>query len=271
MGFSVNVRDLPALRDYNSASNWERGVSPIRGKTIKPLGKRTAQHKQIIRHNEGLEDERIACRLYDTDCVTYYKDGRTHLYHGGHVTLSTAQFIDRITCIGRVFLRDGYMMLSKGNAVYQIPSDGLWIDKDGNVTDPVPFEVHSINRAAAKTVRAKYAAFIKYAVSMSKLSGKELTREEFYAMYAYGVRKSELLPSSDNIEEWADLLPACFGAAARSYWSITQNRTVFEVSPSILERTLKERILHDHNDEVFDVVQLPVGEYKKDSNLKYFR
>ena len=36
-------------------------------------------------------------------------------------------------------------------------------------------------------------------------------------------------------------------------------------------RTLDFAILRKHRDEVFEVTTLPDGQYKKDSNAKYFR
>lgn len=47
MGFSINPHHLPTLRDYNKADAWEKATKPIRGKTIKPLGDRRHQQRQL--------------------------------------------------------------------------------------------------------------------------------------------------------------------------------------------------------------------------------
>ena len=60
MGYSVNTNHLPYFRNFEQASQREKSTTPIRGKTIKPLGKRRAQHMQILRLNEGTELEAIA-------------------------------------------------------------------------------------------------------------------------------------------------------------------------------------------------------------------
>jgi hypothetical protein len=43
---------------------------------------------QIIKHR----DETIACRLYDTNVLTYLPDGEIHFTNGGYATNTTHQF-----------------------------------------------------------------------------------------------------------------------------------------------------------------------------------
>ena len=120
MGYAISTNHLPYFRNYEQASQRERSTTPIRGKTLKPLGSnRRAQHMQILRLNEGTELEAIACRLYNTDCVTFFKDGRIRLHHGGYITQSTAKFIDRVVYGGRVTQKGGCLLFSHGGGEYR--------------------------------------------------------------------------------------------------------------------------------------------------------
>lgn len=268
MGFSINANHLPYFRDYEQASQRERSTVPIRGKTLKPLGKRSAQHMQILRLNEGTDQEAVACRLYGTDCVTYYKDGRIRLLHGNYITQSTAKFIDRV--LWRVVQKGGYLLFSHGGGTYRIPATGLWIGKDGQLENVEPFKVHTVNRQGKKQVRARYAPFIQYITDMIKLMDMHMTREEYYAA---GVSPIKLhLPENDELETWAALLPAWRAGATSITWDGSQQgRYEYRVQLPSLKRNLEHAMALKHRDEMFNEITLPLGEYKKDTYKRYFQ
>jgi len=271
MGFSINPHHLPTFRNYERADAWEKAIKPIRGKTIKPLGDRRAQQMQILRHGEGTPEERIACRLYGTDCVTFYKDGRIFLYHGNYATQSTMRFIDKVFPYGRVSVRDNHVQLRMGGGVYRIPSEGLWVGPGTTTQNIVPFSVHTLNRAAAKVVRGKYAAFKQYAVQMCKmLDGDGDAGGLSWSRYHSDVSLPDL-STGEDLEAWYPLAMQLLHASGENDYDSAQARYIRKTTPVQIARTLDAAILRKHRDEVFEVTTLPDGQYKKDSNAKYFR
>ena len=269
MGFSINPHHLPTFRNYERADAWEKAVKPIRGKTLKPLGDRRAQQMQILRHGEGTPEERIACRLYATDCVTFYKDGRIFLYHGNYATQSTVRFIDKVFPYGRVSVRDNHVQLHMGGGVYRIPSEGLWVGPGTTIQNIVPFSVHTLNRAAAKVVRGKYAAFKQYAVQMCKMLNGE-TGAPSWRTYQL-VAELPDMSTGEDLEAWYPLAMQLLHASGENAYDSAQARYIRKTTPVRVARTLDWAILRKHRDEVFEVTTLPDGQYKKDSNAKYFR
>lgn len=271
MAFSTNVSHLPYFRDFERASEWERNVKPIRGKTIKPLGKRSAQHMQILRYGEGTDDERIACRLHETDCVTYYKDGRVHLQHGGYITDRTAKFIDRIIPTGGVCRRDGYLILSLGGGKYQIGDNGLWLSAARAPIDPEPFVHHVIKRDVAKQVRKLYAPFKQYALALSKLLDGVVDTE---GRSMWGRRERfELTEEAqgDNPEHYGALVQQAMMSASEVMFDRGTNHWKRVSTQSAVERVIDQAILRLHRDEVFEVQTMPRGEYVKDKYKKFFQ
>ena len=271
MAFSCNVSHLPYFRDFERASEWERNVKPIRGKTLKPLGKRSAQHMQILRYGEGTDDERIACRLYSTDCVTYYKDGRVHLQHGNHITDSTAKFIDRIIPTGGVYRMNGYLMLSSGGGKYKIGDNGLWLSAARAPIDPEPFAHHVIKRDVAKQVRKLYAPFKQYALALSKLLDGVVDTE---GRPMWGRRQRfELTEEAqgDNPEHYGALVQHAMMCASEVTFDRSANCYVRKATQSAIERVIDQAILRLHRDEVFEVQTLPRGEYVEDKYKKFFQ
>jgi len=268
MGFQISTAELPCLRNYLAASLKEQSISPIRGKTLKPLGKRRDHHMQIVRHNEGTDAESIACRLYNTDCVTFHKDGRIHLNHGGWVTNSTAQFIARITPHGYVYRKDGHMLLTYGGGTYIIPQGGLYVTAGTQVEGAEPCSVHTTNRIGAKRVRNMYKPFREYVLNMVKMLDGALTEVmpgNFMGQMAY---LSGEVP--EDLEVWYMAARQLMRSAGRWKWNSHHKQYMTSVTEAGVKRYLDNAILTYHNAEVFDVVLLPPGQYKKDTNRKYF-
>lgn len=272
MGFSINPHHLPTFRDYNKADAWEKAIKPIRGTTIKPLGDRRMQQMKIERRNEGTDNEAVACVLYGTDCVTFYKDGRIHLNHGNYATQSTVRFIDKVFPYGRVSVRDTHVQLHYGSGgVYRIPSEGLWVGPGTTIQNIVPFSVHTLNRAAAKAVRGKYAAFKQYAVQMCKLLNGETNEPPRWGIRRRGDVELPDLSMGEDLEAWYPLAMALLRESGENYFAAEERKWMRNTTPVRVARTLDSAILRKHRDEVFEVTTLPDGQYKKDSNAKYFR
>ena len=281
MAFAINTEHLPCLRSYDIASSWEQRVVPIRGSTLKPLGKRASKHMQIIRRSLSGGEEAIACRLYNTDCVTYFKDGGIFLNHAGWVTQSTAKFMNKICPFGHIFLKDGHMMFQHGGGLYAIPNSGLMLGQGTTLLNPttllntttllnpLPFKVHTIDRVAVKRVRAQHKQFKEYVINMCKLSGGEISTSGRLG----GNGKLPLCrPDTDEgMQEWADMASEFMQDAATHRYDYPNRRYIRIAKPQAVARCIDNVMLKMYRDEVFVETTLPLGEYRKDAYKKYFR
>ena len=90
------LTDMPQLRSYEQALKHYESIKPIRGSdNLRPICKtkngRRKKHMQIIKR-----DDAIACRLYNTDVLTFHKNGVVEYYSGGYISNSTHAFASSI-------------------------------------------------------------------------------------------------------------------------------------------------------------------------------
>ena len=104
-----NITDLPTLFSYAEALKHYESITPIRGsKNLRPIctthNGRRKKHMQIVKTTypkalgmaatpQGAIDA-VACRLYDTDVITFVSNGDIIIDNGGYATNSTHSFID---------------------------------------------------------------------------------------------------------------------------------------------------------------------------------
>jgi len=170
--------DIPTLRTHEDALEHYESIKPIRGKDwLRPIiaspNGRRRKHMQIIKHRNNT----IACRLYDTDVLTYYPDGEIHFTNGGYATTSTHQFATAIlgwalvhihghrdqTCIkcGKksVLVEDHNPIKLKWNAdVYRY-----------DFIDPPKMYAYYLKRAPMGMRRKEIEPFTKYVLALAKL------------------------------------------------------------------------------------------------------
>jgi hypothetical protein len=104
-----NITDLPTLFSYAEALAHYESITPIRGsQNLRPIctthNGRRKKHMQIIKttHPKALgmaatpqgAIDAVACRLYDTDVITFVSNGDIIIDNGGYATNSTHSFID---------------------------------------------------------------------------------------------------------------------------------------------------------------------------------
>lgn len=262
MGFCINTQKLPRLRSWADASHHELHTTPIRGRTVKPLGDRRGHYSKKI---ERRGDDTIACVLYKTPVVTYFKDGRIKLCHGSYHTQSTVAFMSRLTGI-QVSLRDNNVVASINGGAWIIPSGGLMLKAGAHdPTNPEPCRVHSINRKEAKRVRQIYADFTTQVVAMCKLVGD--AAEGGY------VGRALVLPHeipADQGELVRELVREAVSASALCRYDYASRGYKYTASPERACRQIEHRAFMLYRDTVFTSVTLPPGEYKKDAYAKYF-
>ena len=275
MGFFINTNGIPKLGNWAAAEHHERTVTPIRGRTVKPLGKRSSHHTMKI---ERREEDAIVCKLYNTDVVTFYKDGRIGLKHQGWNTQSTVKFINAVLDYpNQVSVQGGNMLLhqrvanQRNQLVWIIPGVGLMLnapvglmlDAAGTPMNPVPCAVHQIDRKGAKQVRQLYAAFTTQVVAMCKLIGDSAI------LYTGSVVLPEVGVEPDS-DEWLAAVQACVMSSAGSYYNYAAHKHVFTALPKRAKKVIQRLAYERHRDTVFTTTVLPAGQYKSDTYKSYF-
>jgi hypothetical protein len=268
---SANYDDMPSLRNYSDARLFYSRIRPIRGKTIRPLGKRRAQHRHIIEIDNGAA---YACVLYNTHCVTFHQDGRVVLDHGGYITTSTAAFMYRVLAGGSVYRQGGEMTVRMCGATHVIPPDGLTII-NGEVRNAPLCVVHKINRKKTNAVRARYKDFTTYVVTILKLKNHTIERDEvttdapaFYNVSSAQSKRyaTNMLACAADQETWWKAAQMLFQMIGGSYnrWSKT-----LVISPDQVHSQMTRALLYVYPHEMLDATTLPEGQWKIDAYRTY--
>ena len=161
---------------YEQFKNLHDSIQPIRGRDIqvRPIGKRRRDWEVI-----EMDGDVVACRLYNTQVVRYYPDGRIGLRCDHWQTPSTAEFA-HMHSPWQCFKRSGklWAMVPNGASKYMhypLPKDGELIFKPNEnggwePASEVVIEKQVVNRDKAKAARAPYQPFLQWAKTFLKLS-----------------------------------------------------------------------------------------------------
>jgi hypothetical protein len=305
MGFHISTDSVPRLTSYERADIHERRVEPIRGNGrnagIKPIGKRALTHMTIRRERNvtsplGNVCMAIMCRLYETDCVTFYEDGSSKLATGGWATQSTIMFIDALidyhAWVGHAPQSDGKMLYGNHGREY-VWEGSLSLDPDRVPLNDGLCVVHRVNRKAMNEVRRLNAPFKKYVQSMVKVAYPQDAqmsvtnfREQCERLQGLGAVDRGNFPNSrdvdtlcsimreDNIEDWADALEVFALMTMESRWDGSSSgrwQQAYYYMPQRIAKLVDEVLKYGYADAVFYEVELPRGEYKPNPNAKYVR
>jgi len=161
---------------YEQYKNLHDSIIPIRGRAVeaRPIGERRRDWELI-----EMGKDVVACRLYDTQVVRYYPDGRIGVQCGGWQTPSTADFIHTHSpwqCFKRnnklwvmVMNRENkymhYPLPRKGELVFKPTEHGQW-----EPVSEVVVQKRVVNREKAKDARAPYQPFLQWAKTFMQLS-----------------------------------------------------------------------------------------------------
>lgn len=160
------------IRSYEEAKERYESVVPIRGRAddVRPIGDRRRDHETIRKLHVRHEDQMLelyACRLYSTNVITYYPDGKIVLDFGGWMTKSTIEFMS--LCGAYVHTRSGVAWYKDGVGKYH-PFDSCIEIKDGMVLNPKPYRRRVVDRTESAKIRQAIKPFVDFGVSMLKLS-----------------------------------------------------------------------------------------------------
>lgn len=162
---------ISRIFDYAQAVKWFDDTPPIRGKGrnagVKPLGHRNRVHFQIHKR----DGDAIACRLYDTDVVTYYPNGDIVVKPLGYTTMTTANFISDVLGI-HAYIHDKSLQIGVQGLPYRIKQQlTLRRNEQGSLTvvEAEKFHTLNINRKVKKEALASIAPFEAYVRQQMKI------------------------------------------------------------------------------------------------------
>ena len=182
-------------------------------------------------------------------------------------------------------------------------------DRTINLATTTQEYYHLLNKQKFKEVQKRYADFMEYAVSVNNLTkgGKATTREvilrETKVSTHYYLRSAQHMLSSDSrsiewnksaqldirelffnklveangdIEKWYPLVQhlsfSCASQVNSSYSEDALDRThEWETDTKRMKNFFNTILKYHHASEVFEKVEVPLGEIKHDSNKKFLR
>jgi hypothetical protein len=296
--YGSNFTDLPTLRNYAQAAKWEEAVTPIRGRTpeCKPLGKRKNTHANIRK-----EEDKVICKLYHTDVLTYHKDGRIEVHMDGWASQTTMAFIESLLDVrlvrrhNRIWMRshtEGTSALA-WNAMHSTDVNLLTRRADGYVLlhTPVRVYIHKVNRVATNNVRKQYKAFKDYLVRTMRLRDAGFSGQEFGDVFGWQRGANGELPNfPSNLSVYAhattkDEVYVEFLALAKSddsadhykaslclAWSTASFRRDGAMIPRVqnMLKALDDCILKVHRNECFTETPSTSGDPVRDPYAKFF-
>ena len=287
-----NVRNTGITRLWNYAEALDKfeKTKPIKGNGAN--GGRIAlghRHRVAEFYMEKKDDGRVECICYQTPVVTFHPDGNIELRSGGWASQTTAYFISEVLPVS-CRVKDSSLVISVDGGEYRL-SGGLMLKRvDGKLTpqNVEPDHVYRVNRKESTKARKRYEDFIKYFNGMIKVREDGLAKDsELVSVFgasktssSYGGDPRPEMPSdialrnpeqvegmfamieSDNYEmryKACLLIMKQFGK--RHYWK----ENGYSITVDGIKRAMNNLIFARHKEEIFEVVELPLGTIKKDS------
>lgn len=166
-----------SARLYREYKAKHDGIKPFRGKEIRPIGKRRRINETI---REVVVDgvKGIACRLYNTDCVTYLENGNVLLTTGRYNTQTTQKFI-YTHAPGVCGKAHNYLWVRIHGVCYPLPRGGETLVLEEvesyagdryHARHPHPMKQEVVDRTMAKQSRVPLMPFLNWAKAMLTLS-----------------------------------------------------------------------------------------------------
>ena len=274
------------LRNYEEAKKKFESTKPIRGKGANggkiALGHRHRAAEFYMEMRDGI----VECYCYRTPVVSFYPDGNIKIVSGGWSSSTTANFISEALPVN-CRVSNSELVVNFNGGEYKIGQGLLigWVDGRLTALNVEPECVYRVKRKVANNVRLKYAEFIKYFNGMIKVRENGMVKEEeFENMFGghtntngykhinypndVSLRNKEQIDDmfamieSDNYEvRYKACLQIIKQFGRRHYWK----ENGYSIDVAGVKRAMNNLIFARHKDEVFEVVELPLGTIKKDS------
>lgn len=194
---------------YESMERQYNATKPIRGRAvdIRPLGRRDEVDKESIGRRSDAGKYVYMARCYRTDVVRFYPDGVVGIYHGGHPTVTTAQFIDTHAPKGvYALIQHNQMWLCLNMDSSRQEVEAICLPRGYESTDEIRIQYLNdkwmvlnppivyramVDRPKMKEARAQVGEFLAYATTMLKLTdgwvlgeNKQAMRDEYRGTFA---------------------------------------------------------------------------------------
>jgi len=212
------LTDMPVLRSYEQALKHYESIKPIRGSdNLRPICATTSgrrkKHMQIIKR-----DDAIACRLYNTDVLTFHKNGVVEYYSGGYISNSTHAFASSIFNHVHFSTKKEVTEVTIGyRKTYHVGSNETFkMKREGDtwvaIDPPKSFEYY-LKRKEYNTHRKPLKEFEAHCIRMAKLCDpNEKQSDSPYVLPALNERgwfqreRYKQLTNKDT-ESWGELVP----------------------------------------------------------------
>jgi len=220
------LTDMPQLRSYEQALKHYESIKPIRGSdNLRPICATTSgrrkKHMQIIKR-----DDAIACRLYDTDVLTFYKNGVVDYYSGGYISNSTHAFASSILFNGVYFntkkeVTEVTIGHSPNRKTYHVGSNETFkMKREGDtwvaIDPPKSFEYY-LKRKEYNTHRKPLKEFEAHCIRMAKLCDPKEKQSDRYSVWegfsnspserGWFQRERYKELTNKDTESWGELVP----------------------------------------------------------------
>ena len=289
-----NITDLPVLHSYAEAVAHYESITPIRGsKNLRPIcattNGRRKKHMQIIKTThpkalgvaatpEGALDA-VACRLYDTDVVTFVSNGDIIIDNGGYASTTTHSFIDGI--FTRSYYSRPVCAYTKGGCtVIEVNPTGnpanrkIKLLTEGTVTirckEPSPTAAafdfvgeppmygYYLKRAPMGMRRKEVEKFRKFALACAKMIDPEQYRVAHYRSPA-AMEASYVYAAMTDQERWNDAFELLIPHAIHLTWGYTagngnlgHSHRVVAADPDRLKRLMDDVLKYVFCDDLFE-------------------
>ena len=271
------ITDLPPLRTYEEAVAHYESIVPIRGNAdnVRPIcattNGRRKKHMAIRKYVDGS----VACRLYDTDVVTFEPDGGVIFRNDGYATATTHGFANGI-------LRDGVIYFGTrqnrteitvgGNAHIMDGNDFFRLRKDNEgryvaVNPPAQYEYYA-RRKVLTAKRKPVLAFQKHCLAMAKLADPEdFEGDSSFALYCRRTDLAYNIMSDPTMKDWSELVQGVLSEARTTTYVYKRGRE-YRFRDTLIKEFISDVIKHTFADEVFEKQE--VSRKTFNGNEKYF-
>jgi hypothetical protein len=277
------------IRGYAEALGKFENTKPIGGKGVN-AGKISLGHRHRVGefYMEKSDTGVIKCMCYQTPVVSFHPDGNIELNSGGWASTTTACFISEVLPVS-CRITDNSLVVGVAGDEYKLKKEGVMFKSIEGKLTPMNLEpeyVYRVKRAVANNVRKKYADFIRYFNGVIKLREDGMVKEDEYIQvfgvdgnYNAQVRKPKLpndialrnkeqvesmfamIESSDPEMQYKATLLIMKQFGKRHYWKDNG----YSITQDGVKRAMNNLIFARHKEEIFDVIELPLGTIKKDS------
>ena len=278
-----NITDLPTLFSYAEALEHYESITPIRGsKNLRPIctttNGRRKKHMQIVKTTypkalgmaatpQGAIDA-VACRLYDTDVITFVSNGDIIIDNGGYATNSTHSFI--VGIMTYAYRTHPLLAYSKaGSTVIEVfPSQGkrLVVMGDKPVTLRKVENIHGVaydftedvdvqkgyylKRSAMHAKRKEVHKFRKFALACAKMVDPSQYRISNRGMVTRNAE--ELYQAIVDQDQWGDAFEYLLTCSINSSFDYYTHSRDLSVNTSKLNSMVDDVLKYVHCEDLFE-------------------